>query len=87
MNHKPIHLSISDITQTRVNSYHAHWPCDPDTTRRLDRVRTHGLQDQQRFRDRHSLLFLVLHGIVFFFIAGLGLIAAVIIREAIVGGS
>lgn len=85
MNQTPINLSIEDFTETRLSGLHARWPVDADTTKRLDRVRTHGLQDQKRFRDRHPLLFLVLHGIAFLTVAGLGLISLIIIRTAVVG--
>ena len=35
---KPINLTINDITQTRMSGHHCHWPVDPDTTARLNRV-------------------------------------------------
>lgn len=82
MNQKPIHLSISDITQTRFNGGHAHFPVDPDTTARLDRVIQSPTRFKLRFKDRYPLLSLVLHGIAFFLLFGLLLISVLIIREA-----
>lgn len=83
MNHKPLNLKIEDHIETRFSGYHARFPIDPDTTARLNRITKSEPYAKPGFRDRHPVLSLVLHGILFFFIAGVGLIAAVIIREAI----
>lgn len=82
MNQTPINLSITDHIETRVSGYHAHWPVDPDTTARLNRIRNSDPYAQSKLRDRYSILKLVLHGIVFFTLAGLFLTALVIIAEA-----
>lgn len=66
MNQKPVHLSIDDLTQTRLGGYHAHWPVDPDTTARLDRVTKSDPYAPLRFRDRYRLNPVV----VFWLIAG-----------------
>lgn len=83
MNQKPIHLSIDDLTQTRLGGYHAHWPVDPDTTARLNRVTESDPYAKSRFRDRYSVLKLVLHGIAFFLLASLFLISLVMIVEVV----
>lgn len=74
MNQKPIHLSIDEIYT-------------PNKYQIQSAIKGHDPRFKLKFRDRYPLLSLVLHGILFFGIAGLGLLAAVIIREAIVGGS
>lgn len=81
MNQKPLNLTIRDFTETRLNSYHAHWPVDPDTTRRLDRVRQSDPYAQSR--DRYSVVKLVLRGFLFFVVAALVLISLIVIAEAV----
>lgn len=82
MNQKPIHLSIDDHIETRFSGYHAHFPVDPDTTARLDRITKSDPYAKPGFRDRYPLLSFVVHGIAFLGLTALFLISVLIIREA-----
>jgi hypothetical protein len=42
-------LNVDDYTETKITGYHARWPTDPDTTRRLASV------GQRRVREHSPL--------------------------------
>lgn len=64
MKHKPLNLTVSDFTETRLSGYHAHWPVDPDTTARLDRVTQSDPYAQLSFRHRYRVNPLVIFSLV-----------------------